>query len=413
MLRSLGGIGRILAQTWPALLAWYLGGNVIRASVIAFAAPIGPENPVAALLLVPIVVLARLVSYIGMFFVLRRELPGYRAAASGEVSFHTFRDTVNEFVRVLLVSIGPFFTLYAVIGLLSEDLSAYARAAFRYSLGAPSNGVFVGASALSLTIVIVAFAGRMLLKILAPKLPNWVGVVEIYLEATWIFVALTAVSSLFGDVQQWINNRQIVVWFSSARDYLTGLWDPIRLAIDGLDWLTPVALQVILLPLAWLLIASIIYIRALANIAEDDVPVPRVLSERMQRMADRVPQIIRRNAHLVTGTWNDVGRPLVFSSRVILRAGLVNLAIFLTAYGLLYAGGQWLTRGAYTAVGAHTMAYWYIADPVLSVLLSAIIEPVRVVLLAVAFDYCLQRWTERRMPRHEVPDPARVTAART
>ena len=131
MLRSLGGIGRILAANWPALLAWYLAGQVVRASIIALAAPIGPESPLGALLLVPIAVLARLVSYIGMFLVLRRSLPGYRAlAGEGGLRFTSARETIGEFLRVLLVSIGPFFTLYALIGLLADDLSAYATAAF-------------------------------------------------------------------------------------------------------------------------------------------------------------------------------------------------------------------------------------------------------------------------------------------
>src|SRR6187402_2033552 len=161
MLRSLGGIPRILAATWPALLAWYLAGSLVRASIIALAAPIGPESPLAALLLVPIAVLARLVSYIGMFLALRRALPGYRAASGGDVAFGSFREAASDFFRVLLSAIGPFFTLYALIGLLNEDLHDYAQASFRYSfLSDNPNPLKVGDGPLVLIVVVVAFTAR-------------------------------------------------------------------------------------------------------------------------------------------------------------------------------------------------------------------------------------------------------------
>src|SRR3954470_6926648 len=126
MLLSIAGIGRVLAATWPALLAWYLGGTLVRTAIITLASPFAPAGSIGPLLLVPVVVLARLVSYIGMFLVLRRAIPGYRALAGADVTFTTWRDTAAEFVRLILVSIGPFFTLYALIGLLAEDLDTYA-----------------------------------------------------------------------------------------------------------------------------------------------------------------------------------------------------------------------------------------------------------------------------------------------
>jgi hypothetical protein len=409
MLRTLAGIGRVLAQTWPALLAWYLVGSLIRAAVIAIAAPIGPESPLAALLLVPIIVLARLVTYVGMFLVLRKALTGYRALAGAEVRFSSPGETVAEFVRVLVASIGPFFALYTIIGLLSEDLSAYARAAFRYSLG--SDGVLnVGPGPLSLAVVIVAFAGRMALKIFGPRLPQWTGIVGVYLEATWVFVALTAISSLFGDITEWIANRQVVVWWENAREFLSGLWGPIRFVIDNLDWVTPVVLQVVLLPLAWLFIASIVYLRALGTVRDEGF-MPQAIAKQVDAGVSRVPAILRRYSYLVTGTWDEVVRPALFSGRIILTAGVGPLVIFLAAYGLLWAAGQWVVRGLYALVGPHDLGFWFTVDPVLSHAVSILIEPVRVVLLAVVFDYCLQRWRARSQPSRStasVTEPVRT-----
>ncbi|CAN5348155.1 hypothetical protein BH11ACT5_BH11ACT5_24750 [soil metagenome] len=419
MLRSLGGIGRILAANWAPLLAWFLAGQVVRASVIIIAAPLGAQSPLAALLLMPVAALARLVSYIGMFLVVRHSLPGYRALAGPYVRFTTLRETAGEFLRVLLVSIGPFFTLYALIGLLNEDLSAYAGLAFRYAgpFGDNSQVLDVGDGPIVVAVVVIAFAARMVLKFFGPRLPGWTAIPGIYLEATWVFVALTGISSVFGPLAEWIGNRQIVHWWNDSREFLVNLAAPIRFVIEGVDWITPVALQLLLLPLAWLFIASIIYLRALGTVVEEALPVPRALGERLKAGASRIPKLLRQYGYLFTGTWDEVGRPAVFSGRLILRSGLGSLGIFLVAYAVLFALTQWVNRWLYFAVGAHDIKFWLVANDVLSLVTSAITEPLRVALLAAAFGYCLERWAAGRMPRLDEPltgaGPATPEAART
>lgn len=409
MLRSLGGIGRILAANWAPLLAWFLAGHLVRASVIAVTAPIGAESPLAALLLLPLAALARLVSYIGMFLVVRHSLPGYRALAGDDVRFTSARDTVSEFLRVLLVSIGPFFTLYALIGLLNDDIEAYAGLAFRYAfLGEHPQVLDVGDGPIVLAVIVIAFAGRMLLKFFGPRLPGWTAIPAIYLEATWIFVAFTGIAAAFGPIVEWISNRQVVHWWNGAREFLVGFADPVRFLIEGVDWVTPVALQLVLLPLAWLFIASIIYLRALGNVEEDAVRVPKAIGDRV----GRVPKLLRRYSYLFTGTWDEIGRPAVFSGRLILRSGVGSLGIFLVAYALLFALTQWANRLIFVAVGGHDISYWFVANDVLNLVIYGISEPVRVALLAAAFGYCLERWAALRMPQLDeaapTPDPART-----
>jgi hypothetical protein len=394
MLDGLARIPRILAQTWPALLAWYLVGQVVRAGVLALAAPLGPESPIGAMLLVPIAVLARLVSYVGMFLVLRRAMTGYRAISGGDVTFRSFRDAASEFLSVLTASIGPFFTLYAIIGLLFEDLSDYARATMRYAFFSDHpQPLDVGDSPIVLVVVVTAFTLRMVLRIFGPKLPTWTSVFGIYLDATWVFLALTAIQNLFGDALAWIQSRQVVHWIEDAQAWLVSLWDPIRVAIESLGWVVPVAAQVILLPMAWLLVAGIIYVRAIGNI-ETGVPIPK-LPVRFAESAAQVPGFFRRWRHIIVGGWEDVAGPVVLSGRMILRGRALDLAIFVSAYGLLWAASQWLARGVYTLIGAHEAATWWDIDATVSAAIGVVTEPLRVVLLAAAFDCYLRLWSQR------------------
>ncbi len=60
-------------------------GQCVRWAAIVIAAPLTADNTLGALLIVPIAVLARLISYIGMFLALRSAMPGYRMIAGGDV----------------------------------------------------------------------------------------------------------------------------------------------------------------------------------------------------------------------------------------------------------------------------------------------------------------------------------------
>lgn len=401
MLRSLGGIGRALAACWPALLAWYFAGQCVRWAAIVIAAPLTADNTLGALLIVPIAVLAKLISYIGMFMALRRAMPGYRALAGGDVEFSSFKDAVREFMSVLLVSIGPFFTLYALLGLLLDDIRTYGNLAYRHNFGEPT---FDASGPLVAVVVVVALALRMLLRVLGRRLPGWVGIVEIYLEATWILVALTGLTQAFGAFIQWINERQIVVWFTTAREWLSSLWEPLRLGFLGIDWLVPVAMQVILLPLAWMIIGGIVYIRALANVESEAMPT--AVGARLQRVLDRLPHVLNRNRHLVTGAWEDIGAPILLTARMILRTRVLDVAIYLAAYAVLYVITQWGTRGAYWLVGPHDVGWWLDYSAAVNVVIAAVFETLRVVLIAFAFDHLLQRWQAVRAAA--VSEPART-----
>ena len=393
MLASLARIPRILAMTWPALLAWYLAGQAVRSGIITFAAPLALESPIGAMLLVPIAVLARLISYVGMFLVLRRAMTGYRELSRGDVTFTSLRDAAREFLTVLSASIGPFFTLYAIIGLLFEDLSEYARATLPYAIfnderPQPLN---VGGDPIVLVVVAAAFTLRLILRVFGPRLPSWTSVFGIYLDATWVFLALSAIQNALGDVLIWVQNRQVVHWINDAQAWLASLWEPIRVAIESLGWVIPVAAQVILLPMAWLLVAGIVYVRAVGNV-ETGVPISR-FSARFAGSAERIPGVLRRWRHVVVGGWEDVAGPALLSGRMIRRGTVLDFAIFMSAYGLLWAASQWFARGVYWLVGPHDGSIWWDIDGVVGAGVDLITEPLRVVLLAAAFDFYLRRWS--------------------
>ena len=279
-----------LAASWPEVLAWYLGGTLVREGILTLAAPIGPDSALVAFLLLPIAVLARLVSFVGMFLAVRRSLPAF--AATTAESGVARRGRFSGFADVLLASIVPFFVLYGLLGLLQDDFAAYANRAFLYSFG---GGDFLspGDGPLVVVVIVVALAGRIVLKRFGSRLPRGATIVEIYLEAVWVFVAVSGLSAVFAGVLAWVQDRQIVRWFLDVRQGLRDLWEPIRVTIDGIDGLVPLLLQLLALPLAWLLIAGIVYTRELASVAGERVLSPR-LEANLRARAQRLPAFVTR-----------------------------------------------------------------------------------------------------------------------
>ena len=393
MLTVAATLWRAFARCWPALAAWYLGGLVVRAAVIEIAAPIGPEVPLLGLLLVPLAVLARLVSYVGMFLVLRDGLRYVRP----ERDDLTFREQAREYLSVLTATIAPFFTLYALLGLLQEDLEDYASSAIRYGLFSENPSIIdVGGGPEVLLVVVIAFGGTQLLKVLRSRTPRWVEVVAVYLEATWVFVALTAIAGLFGPIVEWIAQRQVVQAVSQAQEFVIGLWQPIRVFVDSLGWVVPVLAQVVLLPLAWLLITGIVLVKALPTVQEERLGMPVRLRVRMRLAAQTVPAAVRVASPLITDTWDETGRPAAFVGRIIAGAGLGAIAVLAGCHGLLYAAGQWLQRGSYWLLGPHESSFWFTWDPLIDAVVALLTEPLRIALLAVVFDAALGRWLRRR-----------------
>src|SRR6478735_2581941 len=116
MLDTLQTAGRILAGTWPRLLAWYLAGWLARYLIIELAGTIGVNSTLGAFLVLPLAALARLVSFIAMFLTMRDAMPNYSSLTGAQRP---------QFMSSVLAAILPFFLFYAAWGFLKDDVVAY------------------------------------------------------------------------------------------------------------------------------------------------------------------------------------------------------------------------------------------------------------------------------------------------
>lgn len=389
------------------LLACYLAGWLARYLVIEVAAFFGTTDALVAFLIMPIAILARLASFIAMFLVLRPGMPAFTAiAASGDDSIDRTTEPAQKsgpsVQELFLASILPFFAFYAAWKFLQEDTLQYAAAALEKIN--PFAGTDTSAGVLNLQLtwasgaaIVLAFTGRYLLKRYSARLPRWTAVVTVYLEAVWVYLTVFLISTYRQDVDAWFASRQAAYWVADLRSTVGEFFAPIGYAWDGVAWAIGEAGALVLLPVAWLALAGIVYGRALtATPLAIRVPTNQYVQGVRSRYA-RVPKAVSRR-FVDVGT-DFVGRwkPLANALTLVWRAGVVPMGIFVLAYTVLEAAGSWLGFGAIRLIGAHDLESWWMnVDGSLIFAIDVVLEPLRICLIAAGYDFCLRRLGERR-----------------
>ncbi len=359
---------RLYVRHLPALMAFFLAGWAANYLLTRFAGFVANVDPLYGQLVLPLAVLARIASYVAMFLVLR---PG------------------KPFLEALGSSILPFLAVFAAWGLLKDDWVAFSLAQLEQRANADVP-LFITITPVTVAVVIVAFALRFLLGRYQERLPKWFGFIAAYLEAVWIFIAVDVLSQLVGLVTGWVQTRSVVVWYNGVVEAAREIFAPVGWVADALGWIVSQAAVVLGLPLAWLTLAGIVY----AVTAPRGGRNARVLAA--ARRWARLPRSVRRRA---TELGSDLaGRwvPIATSVRLLWAGGIVTIGLFVLAYAVLDTSSAWLRFGVERLLGPHELPWWFAVDTTISLVVDAVVEPLRISLIAAAWGFFLARSSRGR-----------------
>lgn len=401
MISVLARAGRLWLAHWPALLAWLLGGTLVHFLVLKLASFVGARSAVGGILLLPVAALALLVAYVAMFLVMREGMPGLHRLAPLPADRAARRDA---FLSGVLGGILPFVAFYAAWGFIREDVIAYTNDAFEWQfiwgLNAAVNGADfdtsgtisdLGLNALTIGLLIVAIAGRWAFKRYGEQVPRTFGargiirVIAVYLEALWVYLAAYLITDLIALVTNWVQTRQGTVWLGDFRAGLTGWLAPLGFFWDAVGLVLGEAGGIILLPLAWLTIAGVIYGQAVKATA------PRLSGTRFARVRERYGSIPARVRRRIADFWDSlvVGRFRPIGAAIVLmwRAGPVLISGYILLFTLIEFGLQWLLIGVSRALGPHEyLGFWVPMSLALVMVATLIVEPIRLAVIAATYD---------------------------
>lgn len=392
MLSILTRTARLAGAHWPALLAWFLAGWLARYLLIELAAWVGASTLLGGLLIMPLAILARLISFVAMFLVLRPGMPNLQGVGKGTGN-RTDKSDRSGFLPALLASILPFFAFYAAWGFLRDDMHQYSRGAIEnftaqnaFTDGASFSEIDqLGFDALTISIIVVAFAGRWALARYASRLPRWTALIGVYLEAIWVFMSVYLIADVIGTITTWFDTRQAMVWLDDMRGWLAEFASPLIWLWDAAAWAVGEIGGLVLLPLAWLTIAGVIYGHALPA---RTVAAPAPLSAARQRYDAIVPAWLRRRLSDLGMQFVRRFRPVWRAMLTIWHAGAIPMGVYILAYTVVAALHGWLTWGIIAAIGPHDLqTFWMIVDALIAFAVMLVLEPVRVALVAAAYDH--------------------------
>ena len=360
--------GRLLLAHWPALVAWFLAGILGRYAVIEVAGFVGAYTAVGGLLLLPLAILARLISFVAMFLVLRDGMPRLRALAALPESAAQRR---REFTDALLGAVLPFFLFYSAWGYLRDDVNAYLARGLEVQSGRLFGSILTGEDVstagtidklgfepLTIALIVVAFAGRWALKRYRERLPRWFAVGAVYLEAVWVFLSVYLIADALAAVEDWVQTRQAIVWRGICARGSARRSRPSRGSGRASNGCWARRAASCCSRSAWLTIAGVIYGQAVAPKAP---VVGGAIVERARARYASVPARVRRGLRDV---WDDlvarfqpIGRALL----LMWRAGPVLVGGYVLLYTVVPALEAVLDVVLTRLVGPHDLnTFWIV-----------------------------------------------------
>ncbi|WP_426187994.1 hypothetical protein [Microbacterium sp. TWP3-1-2b2] len=406
MLTILATTGRVLLRHWPSLLAWFAAGTLGHYLAIQLAGYVGAWSSTWGFVLLPLAILSKLISFVAMFLVVRDGLHNLQAIAPLSENAAERRKT---FLETLLVSILPFFAIYAAWGFLQDDVTDYATQALEVRTGVawtqlaeqiesgdtatnanalPADAVLqLGFNVASVSVIVVAFAGRWAWKRYGARLPKVLSLLAVYLEAVWVCFSLFLISDGIAAVTSWVDGRAAMVWIDDIREWVGSQLTPVAWIWDGVEWLLGEAGGILLQPLAWLAISGVIYGQA---IVAENVRLRHRFFKRTRQRVESLPGPVSRwlseFGEQFIGRFRPLGKAIV----LMWRAGPVMIATYVFLYTVVIAADALLSLAITRVLGPNDLeSFWQVADSLIFLLVPLILEPIRFVLVAASYDATL------------------------
>jgi hypothetical protein len=405
MVKDIGGLlaltARLLYGFWPQLLLIGTVGLIARELLLNAAVRAGNYSPLAGMIVLSLVVLVKLLVVVLMFVSLRSGLPALanlREPTSPDSS-GTDNRRADRLLMVTAAVILPFFAYYAAWGFLGDTVREYSRLAFeRLAFGEKIEIFNLMRSSSLVAAILACWFVRWVAKRANDKVNSpWLRLLIVAADASWIFISLFAIDKWKDDLIAWIGAGSLLEgleasasWFAISA-YAAGQsqFIPVEFRQPGFAEQAQNLFFYTLLPMVWLVMASIVYGYDLST-------------KKTQTQAFASTSTVRSWLNDITahylGGYRSRYRPVWNCLKLVVGTGLATLLTFILLYRMTNWIGAWIWYGTTHFLGPYDIQTWQRIGDVLEILFGSpteldggiILDAIRIALLAAVLEYSLR-----------------------
>ena len=405
LLTTVGRAGVLFGKAWPRLFAVFLVAQLAHRGLQWVAVQAGARAEAAGIAVLALLVVVSLAMYVGMFLVLRGELPFHRRAVAEGTLAPDGMEPGNEHkpLDALAAALLPFLAFYAAYKFLQNEALDYEYQLAVHKVNEtastvlnggtvpqPSEGLQSLSTWLFLGLGVTAYLLRFVFKKWKKEKEGPVRKLFVtYLEALWIFVVVYQATSVIPPPKTWLKERVVWQWlhdgYTWVLDHVLGV-DQVRAVWDAVTGFVAAGIgdlwDAAVLPLMWITMTAVIYGRVVQKL-----DAPRWRFDRITHRWQQTPRIVRIAGNSVVSDWKDRWIPVANAFRLVVRSGLRPMLGYFLAWAVVTfaASAVWIVLKLWV-LGPHTLQFWLVIDEPLNLITDGLKISLQVSLLAAAYD---------------------------
>ncbi|WP_329004584.1 hypothetical protein OHA18_14470 [Kribbella sp. NBC_00709] len=379
-------------------------------------------------------VLLQITAAVGMIRTCAMSLYRWRDAASSDAE-ETSDPTQRGLLELLAITLLPLVAVWSAWGFFDDQVNQLSATYLVQNGTQPGSGFFkLGIHAWHgyLPALVILLVLRRLLQAVDDRWPSRpVKFAQVWAEAFFVLLTFVITPYAIAEGKVWFKERSFwywsLDWWDGVKDFFAGIHIPLPAGIEflwGFFWesLWPLFKLGVAEPLTWLAITTVVFGHRV--LSSGGVFRGTRLERRLGGQAEqpeapqrgRLVELTYKAPDLVLGGLREKFYPAINAFRLLVRVGPVFLGVVCMVYTFWLLGNDWAFVAVQRLIGIHGQ-YWGLMNMEIADLVRSIIfEPLRIALLAAAFDLCISVGNERRAevaaaaqakaPAAKQPEPA-------
>ncbi|GAA3079376.1 hypothetical protein JOF29_004943 [Kribbella aluminosa] len=378
-------------------------------------------------------VLLQITASVGMIRTCAMSLYRWRDAASSDAE-ETSDPTQRGLLELLAVTLLPLVAVWSAWGFFDQQVSQLS-ATYMIQVGTQSSFFTLGNHNWHgyLPALIILLVLRRVLQSVDDRWPSRpVKFAQVWAEAFFVLLTFVITPFAIADGKNWVKDRSFWYWSLDWWDGLKGFFEKIHIPIPagieflwGFFWETlwPLFKLGVAEPLTWLAITTVVFGHRVLSSGGvfRGTRLERRLGAQSEQQEEpqrgRLIGLTYKAPDLLLGGLREKFYPAINAFRLLIRVGPVFLGVVCLVYTFWLLGQDWAFVALQRLIGLHGEHWGLMNHEIATTIQDLVFEPLRIALLAAAFDLCISVGNERRTEavaiagaKKPTPEPAPANA---